>query len=81
MANRYRLTSVKVMMALGGSLDVWSGKVRRAPAAIQHLRLEWLWRILREPSRLPRAAALPRFIALTLRAERAKKRKFKAKLS
>ena len=81
MSNRYRLTSVKVMMALGGSLDVWSGRVRRAPRIIQRMRLEWLWRLLREPSRLPRAAALPSFVNLTLRAARAKKRNFKAKLS
>lgn len=81
MANRYRLPYVKLMIALGGSLDVWSGHVRRAPAAIQRLRLEWLWRVLREPSRLPRAAALPKFVAMTLRAERVKKRNFKAKLS
>lgn len=80
-ANRSRLSSVKIMMGLGGSLDVWSGRVHRAPRIIQSMRLEWLWRILREPSRIPRAAAVPSFINLTLRAERAKKRDFKAKLS
>lgn len=79
--NRSRLTSVKVMMALGGSLDVWSGRVKRAPKVVQQLRLEWLWRILREPSRISRAALLPSFINLTLRATRVKKRDIKAKLS
>jgi hypothetical protein len=79
--NRPRLTSVKVMMALGGSLDVWSGRRRRAPRIIRRLKLEWLWRILREPSRIPRAAVLPSFVNLTLRAARVQKRNFKAKLS
>lgn len=81
MVNRYRLTNVKVMMALGGSLDVWAQKTRRAPSPVRHLRLEWLWRVLHDPARLPRAAALPAFVGITLRAARAKKRKFKAKLS
>ena len=81
MTNRSRLTSIKVMMALGGSLDVWSGKTRRAPEIIRSLRLEWLWRIMKDPSRLPRAAALPAFVRLTLRTKHTQKAKYKANLS
>lgn len=60
--NRSRLGK-SVLMAVGGSLDVLAGVVRRAPAAWQRLRLEWLYRLLRDPARWRRqAATLPRFV-------------------
>ena len=65
--NKNELGTIRVAMALGGSLDVWSGNVRRAPAPIRKMRLEWMWRILRDPRRWRRAAALPRFVILTIR--------------
>ncbi len=69
-ANRTTLPVVRVMMALGGSLDVWSGTVRRAPVLFRKAGLEWLWRIVKNPTRLKRAAALPAFVLLTLRNKR-----------
>ncbi len=66
LANRPRLAGVRVAMALGGSLDVWSGEVHRAPAAIRAVGLEWLWRVASSPTRLRRAMALPAFVRLTL---------------
>ena len=45
------LPSVSLFMGLGGSLDVWSGKCRRAPRFIQRLNLEWLWRCLYHPQK------------------------------
>ncbi len=65
--NRHRLPGIRVAMALGGSIDVWAGCVRRAPRQVRRAGLEWLWRIVTEPSRLRRAAALPAFAVLTLR--------------
>ena len=41
-----------VGMGVGGSFDILSGHIRRAPKWCQLLRLEWLYRCLREPSRL-----------------------------
>ena len=38
-----------VFLGVGGALDVWSGAVRRAPAWIQRLGLEWLYRMLLQP--------------------------------
>ncbi len=76
--NRSALRGVRVMMALGGSLDVWSGRVRRAPRIFRRARLEWLWRICRHPSRLGRAAALPAFVRLTVREGRKVKKLAKA---
>lgn len=43
-----------VFIGVGGSFDVLSGSKRRAPAFFVHTNTEWLYRILREPSRLGR---------------------------
>ena len=48
-------------LGVGGSFDVWSGSVRRAPAFMQALQLEWLYRLLQEPQRWRRILALPAF--------------------
>ena len=55
--NRQKLPDVRIFLCLGGSLDVWSGNLRRAPKLFRAARAEWLWRIMREPSRLPRFLA------------------------
>lgn len=52
---------VAVAMGVGGALDVWSGRVGRAPAIMRRTGTEWLWRLLRQPSRVKRMAVLPRF--------------------
>lgn len=43
-----------LLIGVGGSFDVLSGAKKRAPALFRRLHLEWAWRLLREPSRLPR---------------------------
>lgn len=53
----------RVMMGVGGVLDVWAGRKRRAPRWVQALGLEWAYRVLQEPARVRRLAALPRFVA------------------
>jgi N-acetylglucosaminyldiphosphoundecaprenol N-acetyl-beta-D-mannosaminyltransferase len=58
--------AVPVAIGVGGSFDVLSGRVKRAPMWMQRWGLEWLWRAAREPSRLPRLLALPRFVWMTL---------------
>jgi N-acetylglucosaminyldiphosphoundecaprenol N-acetyl-beta-D-mannosaminyltransferase len=40
------------IMGVGGSFDVYAGKVARAPRLVQALGLEWLFRIVQEPRRL-----------------------------
>lgn len=54
-----------VMIGVGGSFDVISGRLQRAPQWMQRTGLEWLYRLIQEPARLPRATALPRFIVAT----------------
>jgi N-acetylglucosaminyldiphosphoundecaprenol N-acetyl-beta-D-mannosaminyltransferase len=46
----------------GGTLDVLAGNVKRAPELFQKLYLEWLYRALKQPSRLPRLLKLPQFL-------------------
>jgi N-acetylglucosaminyldiphosphoundecaprenol N-acetyl-beta-D-mannosaminyltransferase len=43
---------VPLAMGVGGSFDVVSGTLRRAPAWMQRYALEWLFRLLQEPTRL-----------------------------
>ncbi|WP_273367203.1 WecB/TagA/CpsF family glycosyltransferase [Alicyclobacillus herbarius] len=50
-----------VGIGVGGSIDVWGGTLKRAPAWIRRLNLEWLYRLLRQPRRWRRQLALPRF--------------------
>ncbi|MHA6532698.1 WecB/TagA/CpsF family glycosyltransferase [Paenibacillus sp. BAC0078] len=59
--------NIPVMMGVGGSFDVISGKSRRAPKAFQKLRAEWLYRLLKEPTRYKRMLALPKFAVKVLR--------------
>jgi len=56
-----------VMMGVGGSFDVISGKLKRAPALFRKLRLEWLYRLIQEPSRFGRMLVLPRFALKVIR--------------
>jgi N-acetylglucosaminyldiphosphoundecaprenol N-acetyl-beta-D-mannosaminyltransferase len=49
-------------MGVGGSFDVISGNVKRAPKVWQKLNLEWLYRVLSNPQRIGRYVALPKFI-------------------
>lgn len=42
---------VPVLHGVGGSFDVVAGKVKRAPAVVQRLGLEWVYRITQEPRR------------------------------
>ena len=41
-----------IKMGVGGAFDVWAGKLKRAPDWMIFFGLEWLFRIIQEPSRL-----------------------------
>lgn len=58
--NRDKL-KVKVMMGLGGSLDAVTGDMPRAPEWWCRHGVEWLYRLLKQPSRIGRMMALPKF--------------------
>jgi N-acetylglucosaminyldiphosphoundecaprenol N-acetyl-beta-D-mannosaminyltransferase len=47
-------TGASVVHGVGGSFDVLAGVTRRAPAWLQNIGLEWLYRAVQEPARLGR---------------------------
>lgn len=64
---------VPIMMGVGGSFDIISGKLKRAPQIFLKMRLEWLYRLLQEPTRYKRMLVLPRFV-LKVKKEKAKRK-------
>lgn len=52
----------KIGIGCGGSIDVISGEVKRAPKIFIKLHLEWFYRLLKQPTRLKRMMVLPKFI-------------------
>ncbi|MCR4431777.1 MAG: WecB/TagA/CpsF family glycosyltransferase [Tepidanaerobacteraceae bacterium] len=63
--NRPRL-QCSVAMGVGGSLDVLAGRVQRAPVFMQKAGLEWLYRLVTQPSRIKRMSVLPLFLAMVI---------------
>lgn len=55
-------TGARLLIGLGGSLDVFAGNVERAPERFQKLGLEWFYRLCKQPSRIGRMAKLPLFL-------------------
>lgn len=51
-----------LMAGLGGTIDVFSGQVKRAPLIWQKLKLEWLYRCFEEPKRFRKIKRIPQFI-------------------
>jgi len=47
---------------VGGCVEVYAGNVKRARVLFQRLGLEWFYRLMKEPSRIGRMMALPRFM-------------------
>ncbi len=58
---------VKVVMGVGGSFDMISGKTKRAPQLVQKIGFEWLWRLITQPWRWKRQIKLLTFISLVLK--------------
>jgi N-acetylglucosaminyldiphosphoundecaprenol N-acetyl-beta-D-mannosaminyltransferase len=63
------LAEIPFKMGVGGSFDVLSGMISRAPRWIQKSGLEWLYRLSREPKRLLKRYTLDnlRFLILLLK--------------
>jgi UDP-N-acetyl-D-mannosaminouronate:lipid I N-acetyl-D-mannosaminouronosyltransferase len=51
-------------MGLGGSFDIYGGNKKRAPMLFLRWNLEWLYRLLKEPTRFSRQLALIKFLFL-----------------
>lgn len=57
-----RLFDKGLFIGVGGSFDVIAGKVKGAPERWKKLNLEWLYRLIQQPSRWRRMLALPVFV-------------------
>lgn len=55
-----------VGIGVGGSFDVLSGQVKRAPRWMQKAGIEWLYRLATQPSRIGRMLQLPKFLVAVL---------------
>lgn len=58
-----------VAIGVGGSFDVVSGNIPRAPEIMQRFALEWLFRLWKEPRRFSRILRIPRFVLAVIRAK------------
>lgn len=61
---RFRDRLDGLWMGVGGSFDVLAGAVKRAPQFWQNHHIEWLYRLIKEPSRFKRMLVLPRYLRL-----------------
>lgn len=57
---------VNIFQGVGGSFDVFSGNIKRAPEKMQKIGLEWLYRLLKEPKRIFRQVKLLKFVWLVI---------------
>lgn len=64
------LLGIPVGIGIGGSLDVISGKLKRAPQWMISCQIEWVWRLLQEPWRYKRMLNLPKFMIKVIKSRK-----------
>ncbi len=64
-ANKDKLSS-RVIIGNGGVMDILAGTAKRAPQIYQNFGLEWFYRLMKNPSRIKRQMALPKFMLQVL---------------
>lgn len=67
---------VDIAAGQGGTYDYEAGKIKRAPIWIQKIGMEWLYRLIKEPSRIKRQLVLPVYLFKVLFAKDKTKGKF-----
>jgi N-acetylglucosaminyldiphosphoundecaprenol N-acetyl-beta-D-mannosaminyltransferase len=58
---------VCIAIGVGGSMDIFSGKVKRAPIWMQNHGLEWIFRLCQDPSKIKKVAILPKFLIMVVK--------------
>ncbi len=58
---------VKAAIGVGGTFDVFSGRIERAPVWMQRHGMEWLHRLMKNPKKISKVAMLPKFMMKVLR--------------
>jgi len=61
-ADNLKDLDVGLVMGVGRSFDYYSGELKRAPKLVRNMGMEWLYSLLKEPKRIKRQLALPRFV-------------------
>lgn len=64
--NHHNLKYIRVCQCVGGTLDTIAGDTKRAPKIWQKIALEWLYRLITQPSRIKRQKVLPAFAIAVL---------------
>jgi len=59
--------NAKVCIGVGGSLDVIAGRLKPTPDFYRRNGIEWLYRLVKQPSRLVRMLSLPKFVILLIK--------------
>jgi len=54
--------NTRISLCLGGTIDIFAGTATLAPAWIRKIGMEWLYRLIRQPSRFKRMLDIPRFM-------------------
>lgn len=71
--------NARLMIGLGGSVDIYAGEVNRAPKFWRKLNLEWFYRLLCQPRRIGRLiSSLPSFLWAVCRQRRREKKQQRA---
>ena len=58
--------AIPVCIGVGGSFDVYSGLVKRAPLWMQNAGLEWVYRLCQNPKKISKVMTLPRFAFIAI---------------
>ena len=61
-----KLKNIKIIMPVGGTFDIISGNIKRAPKIITELNLEWFYRMIKEPKRIKVNIKIFHFIFLVI---------------
>jgi len=61
-ATKNRHINTRITLCLGGTINILAGDVRLTPPLLRKLGLEWLHRLIRQPSRAKRMLDIPRFV-------------------
>ena len=72
-AESWKLKAPLILMSVGGSFDIISGRTPRAPSFVRAIGLEWFWRLVHEPWRWKRQLVLVKFLWLVIREKLASK--------
>ncbi len=70
-ANKYsKKQGAPLFCCLGGSVDIYAGTAKRAPKLFIKANCEWLYRLIKQPSRIVRMSVIPRYLRYVKRYRR-----------